>query len=154
LNELIEVSQSINDDEMKGRALSLDVYVSAELGQRARLDRSLAALTDLGKVRQRLHVQWAARHGTAMLAILDGDFAAAQSLAAEALELGRLTHSSQVEGAYGIQMFSIRREQGRLAEVTPVITVSSGRSPADHSARSLQSDRLATFTLDPRPMTA
>jgi tetratricopeptide (TPR) repeat protein len=121
LNELIEVSQSINDDEMKGRALSLDVYVSAELGERTRVDRSLAALTELGEVHQRLHLQWIARHGAAMLAILDGDFAAAETLAGDALELGRLTHGSQVEGVYGIQMFSIRREQGRLAEVAQVV---------------------------------
>ncbi len=95
LNELIEVSQSLDDDEMEGRALSLDFYVSAELGQRTRVDRSLAALTELGEVRQRLHLQWSARHGAAMLAILDGDFAAAETLAGEALELGHLTHGSR-----------------------------------------------------------
>ena len=121
LDELIELSQGINDDDMKGRALSLDVYVSAELGQRARVDRSLAALTEQGEVRQRLNQQWIARHGTAMLAILDGDFAAAETLAGEALELGRLTSGDQVEGVYGIQMFSIRREQGRLTEVAQVV---------------------------------
>ena len=121
LDELIELSQCINDDEMKARAFSLDVYVSAELGQRARVVRSLAVLTELGEVRQRLLQQWIARHGAAMLAILDGDFAAAETLAGKALELGRLTSGDQVEGVYGIQMFSIRREQGRLAEVAPVV---------------------------------
>ena len=121
VDELIELSQGINDDEMKARAFSTDVYVSAELGQRTRLDRSLAALTELGEVRQRLQIQLVARHGAAMLAILDGDFAAAETLAREALELGRLIHGSQVEGVYGIQMFSIRREQDRLAEVAQVV---------------------------------
>ena len=56
-----------------------------------------------------------------MLAILDGNFAAAETFAREGLKLGRLTHGDQVEGVYGIQMFSIRREQGRLAEVAPVV---------------------------------
>jgi tetratricopeptide (TPR) repeat protein len=120
LDEMIELSQGINDDEMKARAFSLDVYVSAELGQRARVNRSLAMLTELGKG-QRLLQQWIARHGAAMLAILEGDFAAAEILAGEALELGRVTSGDQVEGVYGIQMFSIRREQGRLAEVAPVV---------------------------------
>ena len=41
--------------------------------------------------------------------------------AREGLKLGRLTLGDQVEGVYGIQMFSIRREQGRLAEVAPVV---------------------------------
>ena len=82
-----------------------------------RLPRSV----ELGEVRQRLNVQWISRHGAAMLAILDGDFAAAETLAREGLKLGHLTLGDQVEGVYGMQMFSIRREQGRLAEVAPVI---------------------------------
>ena len=85
------------------------------------MDRSLAALTELGEVRQRLNLQWISRHGAAMLAILDGNFAAAETFAREGLKLGRLIHGDQVEGVYGIQMFSIRREQGRLAEVAPVV---------------------------------
>ena len=121
VNELVELSQSLGDDEMKARALSLDAYVSAELGERARTDRSLAALSEIGEVRQRLNPQWVARHGAAMLAILDGNFAAAENFAKEGLKLGRLTLGDRVEGVYGIQMFSIRREQGRLAEVAPVV---------------------------------
>jgi class 3 adenylate cyclase/tetratricopeptide (TPR) repeat protein/ABC-type transport system involved in cytochrome c biogenesis ATPase subunit len=121
LDELIELSQCIHDDEMKGRSFSLDIYISAELGQRSRVNRSLAALIELGEGRQRLLLQWIASHGAAMLAILDGDFRAAETLAREGLELGRRTHGDQFEGVYGIQMFSIRREQGRLAEVAPVV---------------------------------
>ena len=120
-SELVELSESINDDELKARALSLDAYVSSELGDRARMDRSLAALSELGEVRQRLYLQWISRHGAAMRAILDGNFAAAENFAREGLKLGRLTLGDQVEGVYGIQMFSIRREQGRLAEVAPVV---------------------------------
>ena len=47
-SELVELSQSINDDEVKGRAISIAAYVSAELGDRARLNQSLAALTGTG----------------------------------------------------------------------------------------------------------
>jgi len=121
LDELLELARGINDDELNQRALALDIYVSMELGQRSRADRSLAALSELGEVRQRLHAHWIARHGATMLAILDGDFATAEVLAGQALQLGRLTSGEQVEGVYGIQMFSIRREQGRLAEVAPVM---------------------------------
>ena len=52
---------------MEGRAIALAAYVAAELGDRARLDQSLAALTELGEVRQRLNLQWVSRHGAAML---------------------------------------------------------------------------------------
>ena len=121
VSELVKLAQSCNDDEMKARALSSEAYVAAELGERARVDRSLAALSEIGEVRQRLNPQWVARHGAAMLAILDGNFAAAESFAREGLKLGRLTLGDRVEGVYGIHMFSIRREQGRLAEVAPVV---------------------------------
>ena len=97
------------------------MYVSAELGERSRIDRSIAAMAELGEVRQRLLAQWIARHGGAMLAIFDGNFATAESLAAKAHEIGRQSNGEQFEGVYGIQMFSIRREQGRLAEVAPVV---------------------------------
>ena len=56
-----------------------------------------------------------------MQAILEGDLATAEQHAEAALDLGRRTVGDQAEGIYGIQMFTIRREQGRLAEVAPVI---------------------------------
>jgi class 3 adenylate cyclase/tetratricopeptide (TPR) repeat protein len=121
VSELVELSQSVNDHGINGQALCLDAYVSAELGDRARVNRSLAAVSELGEVRQQLTFQWVSRHGAAMLAILDGNFAAAENFAREGLRLGRLILGEQVEGVYGIQMFSIRREQGRLAEVAPVV---------------------------------
>jgi class 3 adenylate cyclase/tetratricopeptide (TPR) repeat protein len=119
--QLVELSQTVGDDEMKTRGLSIHAYVSAELGDRAGADQSLAALIGLGEIRQRLNIQWVSRHLSAMMAIVEGKFADAERFAGEGLRLGRLTLGDQVEGVYGIQMFSIRREQGRLAEVAPVI---------------------------------
>jgi tetratricopeptide (TPR) repeat protein len=62
-------------------------------------------------------------------AILDGEFAEAERLAEQAFEEGRRAdraygRASPMEfasGVYGVQMFTIRREQGRLAEVAPVL---------------------------------
>jgi tetratricopeptide (TPR) repeat protein len=85
------------------------------------MDQALEQLSLLGAARQRMLIQWIARHGRAMQTILEGDLATAEQHAEAALELGRRTLGNQVEGIYGIQMFTIRREQGRLAEVAPVI---------------------------------
>ena len=41
-------------------------------------------------------------------------------------EWGRLLTGRDASGVYGIQMFSIRREQGRLAELAPVIRILAG----------------------------
>ena len=63
------------------------------------------------------------------------NFAAAENFATEGLKLGRLTLGEQVEGVYGIQMFSIRREQGRLAEVAPVVKRLIDENPAEKAWR-------------------
>ena len=66
----------------------------------------------------RLHV---AEHYAAALALCDGDLAAAESAAIRSREWGRLLTGRDASGTYGIQMFGIRREQGRLAELAPVV---------------------------------
>jgi class 3 adenylate cyclase/tetratricopeptide (TPR) repeat protein len=121
LDEMLALAEALEDDDSRGRVLCLDVYVSAEMCDRTRMDQALEKLSVLGEAKQRMLIQWIAGHGRAMQAILEGDFATAEQHAAAALELGRRTMGEQVEGVYGIQMFTIRREQGRLAEVAPVI---------------------------------
>jgi DNA-binding CsgD family transcriptional regulator len=56
-----------------------------------------------------------------LLAIHEGRFAEAEALARETLTVGRRFSLTNAAGAYGMQMFSIRREQGRLAEVLPML---------------------------------
>jgi class 3 adenylate cyclase/tetratricopeptide (TPR) repeat protein len=121
VDELKRLSAGINDDDARGRALTLDVYVSTELGDRARANRAVEGLEELGTLRQRLNILWLARMARAMMAILDGRFTTAEALAGETLSLGRQTHGTEVEGVYGMQMFAIRREQSRLSEVAPVV---------------------------------
>jgi tetratricopeptide (TPR) repeat protein len=77
LDELIELSKGLKDKETHARAHLLNVYIPAELGERARMDQSVAALVEWGDAHQRLRNQWIARHGQAMLAILDGNFSTA-----------------------------------------------------------------------------
>jgi len=101
--------------------MCLEIYQSAEFGDRARMDSALTKYESWGEeCRGHLH-RWIARHGRAMQAMLDGDFVRAERLAEEAHEMGRRGQGEHVEGVYGMQMFTIRREQGRLAEVAPVI---------------------------------
>jgi len=107
--------------ERRVRVLPYGVYCSAELGDREGMIRSLHEFCSLSESRQMLHLQWAAQHGRAMQALLEGRFAVAEELAERAYEMGRRTHGQNVEGVYGMQMFTIRREQGRLSEIAPII---------------------------------
>lgn len=57
-----------------------------------------------------------------LLAIHEGRFAEAETLAGQAFASGRRAVSGgHAQGVYGLQMFTIRRDQGRLGEVLPVL---------------------------------
>ncbi|MCX8954974.1 tetratricopeptide repeat protein [Ruegeria sp. NA] len=64
---------------------------------------------------------------------MDGHFVQAEKHATEAVKIGRKTHGEHVEGVFGVQMFTIRREQNRLHEVAPVIKKLMTDSPEDIS---------------------
>lgn len=63
----------------------------------------------------------AARTYRAMRALMRGDFAGSERLANEASELGQRLQTQNTSGIFALQMFTLRREQGRLKEVVPVV---------------------------------
>jgi class 3 adenylate cyclase/tetratricopeptide (TPR) repeat protein len=121
LDELLTITDRLRDVDRRARALAFSIYYSAEIGDREGMDRALNEFCSLSESRQMLHHQWAARHGRAMQAILTGNFTIAEELAEEAYAMGRRTHGENVDGLYGMQLFTIRREQGRLQEIAPII---------------------------------
>jgi DNA-binding CsgD family transcriptional regulator/tetratricopeptide (TPR) repeat protein len=75
----------------------------------------------LSKQSGSLHDQAICRCVEAVVAINEGRFADAEAWATQALELGRRVAEDLAVGAYGMQMFCLRREQGRLREALPVL---------------------------------
>src|SRR5215471_18404717 len=121
LDEMLAAAQRLDGAPMLlDRAIAVEIYQSAEFGDRTRMDNALAKYESWGEEHRHRTAHWIARHGRAMQAMLDGDFVRAERLAEEAHEMGR-GQGEHVEGVYGMQMFTIRREQGRLPEVAPVI---------------------------------
>ena len=78
---------------------------------------------------------WVLASTRALRAIMHGDFAEAERLAEEALEVGRGSFGEIATGVYGVQMFTIRREQGRLAEVAPLLRRFLDENPQDAAWR-------------------
>lgn len=70
-----------------------------------------------------------ALHYDVTLAVAEGRFDDAEKCAEVALELGSEKWEA-APGMYGLQMFAIRREQGRLREVLPVLEAVAGREEA------------------------
>ena len=56
-----------------------------------------------------------------LLAVGEGRLADAESLAEEANTLSSYLSGTDAEGGYGVQIFTIRREQGRLDEARPLV---------------------------------
>jgi DNA-binding CsgD family transcriptional regulator len=57
----------------------------------------------------------------AMIATHEGRFSEAESLAARALRCGTRFDRANAAGIFGVQMFTIRRHQGRLRELAPIL---------------------------------
>jgi DNA-binding CsgD family transcriptional regulator/tetratricopeptide (TPR) repeat protein len=72
----------------------------------------------------------AAHYGSA-IALCDGRLAEAEAMAIRSEEWGRLLTGRDASGTYGIQMFSVRREQGRLAELAPAVRLLAGEAGRD-----------------------
>ena len=62
-----------------------------------------------------------AEHCGSTIALCEGRLADAEAMAERSHEWSRLLTGRDASGVYGIQMFGVRREQGRLAELAPVI---------------------------------
>ncbi|NOD62058.1 adenylate/guanylate cyclase domain-containing protein [Ruegeria sp. HKCCD6109] len=117
----------------QGRDRTLSLFVGAEMADRELMDHSLRLLTEISEKDNHLQLYWVQKHARAMVAIMDGDFDQAEKHATEAVKIGRKTHGEHVEGVFGVQMFTIRREQNRLHEVAPVIKQLMTDSPEDIS---------------------
>jgi DNA-binding CsgD family transcriptional regulator len=72
-----------------------------------------------------------AAHYSSAIALGDGRLAEAEATAQRSEEWGRLMSGRDASGTYGIQMFSIRREQGRLAELAPAVRLLAGEAGRD-----------------------
>jgi DNA-binding CsgD family transcriptional regulator len=64
-----------------------------------------------------------AEHYGSAIALCDGDLTAAEERAARSRDWGLLLTGRDASAIYGIQMFGIRREQGRLTELAPAIRI-------------------------------
>jgi tetratricopeptide (TPR) repeat protein len=132
LQEMIAIAEEIGDPRQIGHALAHAIPAFLEMADRAAYDAMFARYRQLIEKHPAIADNYVFVSGGAMRAILHGEFAEAERLAERALELGReILHGDVATGVYGVQMFMIRREQGRLAEVAPVFRRFLDQNPQD-----------------------
>ncbi len=123
LSEAGQLAASLGDAETETEVLAWRVPTLVSLCDIGAAQAELSALDEMAKrTAQPFMHHIAAQYGSA-LALCAGDFARAEALAESSSEWGQLRSAHDGSGAYGVQMFGIRREQGRLAELAPAVRV-------------------------------
>jgi DNA-binding CsgD family transcriptional regulator/tetratricopeptide (TPR) repeat protein len=123
LAEAARLATLVGDVELRAEAAEWRVAGLIGLGDMDAARRELARVRELAvQVRQpfMLHV---AEHYRSAIALADGRLEEADEAAQVSQEWSRLLTGRDASGVYGIQMFNIRREQGRLAGLAPVMRV-------------------------------
>ena len=135
LDEMLAAAEELGDPNLVERALGRVVPVALEMGDRPAFEVMLARhgqSLERHELNSHLYFNISAH---AMRAILGGEFAEAERLAERAFEAARDFSSEYADGVYGVQMFTIRREQGRLAEVAPILRRFIDDNPRDAAWR-------------------
>jgi DNA-binding CsgD family transcriptional regulator len=121
LTEAVALAEELGESDLQAEAMEWRVAGLISLGDLTGAASELAAVQALAaRVRQPfpLHV---AEHYASTLALCTGNLPEAEAAARRSHEWSRLLTGRAASGIYGIQMFGIRREQGRLAELATVI---------------------------------
>jgi tetratricopeptide (TPR) repeat protein len=130
--ELILVAERARDLE---RAYEGHDSLFAALLEARRLPaayRELEAKTRLAHELRQPAQLWDLAAARAQLALFEGRFGEAEEAIDEALELGRsaLTQPANAQLAFEVQMYALRREQGRLDEVVEAVERAVDEYPA------------------------
>ncbi|MDT8306759.1 MAG: hypothetical protein RRC07_12555 [Anaerolineae bacterium] len=119
--ELIKVAQSLGDKEREADGLDMLIYDHLELGNMEVVDETIAIHRRLAEeIRQPFQLHLAAVFQT-MRAITRGEFAEAERLARAAARDSQQMGVADQDGIFGMHMFTIRREQGRLNQIAPLL---------------------------------
>jgi DNA-binding CsgD family transcriptional regulator/tetratricopeptide (TPR) repeat protein len=123
LTEARALGEELGDTELQAEAMAWRTPAFVAIADIPSARSEAAALREMAELTRQpfnLHV---AEHYGAAIALSDGQLDAAEAMARRSEEAGRILTAGGATGTYGIQMFSLRREQGRLAELASVIRI-------------------------------
>ncbi len=121
LTEAKDLGERLGNNEIRAEAMAWLVPAFVGLGEIESARREVAALRETAEQTAQPFMLHVAEHYGSAIALGDGALDAAEALAHRSREWSRLLTGRDASGVYGIQMFSIRREQGRLAELVPAL---------------------------------
>jgi DNA-binding CsgD family transcriptional regulator/tetratricopeptide (TPR) repeat protein len=130
LTEARDIAEELGDVELQCDATSWRISALVALCDiEAARRETAAAYAAAERTTQPFHLH-VAQHSGSAIALCQGRLDDAEAMAERSHEWSRLLTGRDASGVYGIQMFGLRREQGRLAELAPVIRILAGSADA------------------------
>jgi hypothetical protein len=134
-DEILHLTRNLDDKALLMESLAFSLYDRLATGDIASCENSLEEMRPIAaEAADPFYVYHEATMRVALL-ILRGAFDEAERCAVEAMQTGKELGVTQVDGVMGLQIFTVRREQGRLAQFAPVIRTFLDREGADSSWR-------------------
>jgi len=121
IGEILDMVHDIDDKNLQMELLIFRIYDLVALGDSEGWKRDLEALRQISVDMSEPFYEYNYLTMIAAPVIQAGCFEEAESLVMSAFETGQKLGVDNNEGVMGIQMFTIRREQGRLAEIAPIV---------------------------------
>jgi DNA-binding NarL/FixJ family response regulator len=119
--EAIRLAEQIGDRVRFLEAQSWRLFDLMELGDLKARAVEFERYTRLADELRQPFFQYIGASSRAMVALFEGHFEDSERFAQEALEIGQRMPGLDASGIFGMQMCSLRREQGRLKELAPLI---------------------------------
>jgi DNA-binding SARP family transcriptional activator/tetratricopeptide (TPR) repeat protein len=129
-NELIEVATATGDAERAYAGYDSLFIAQLELGDLPAAHRAHEAGGQLAHQLRQPAQLWDSAVRRAQLALFEGRFEEAEVAIREGLEVGLPVQSANAQLAFDLQMYALRREQGRLEEIADVIEHAVDAYPA------------------------
>lgn len=126
VTEARDLGDELGDTELRAEAMAWRAPTFVALGDLQSARAEVAALRETAERTAQPFMLHVAEHYGSALALCDGRLREAELLAQRSHEWSHLLTGRDASGVYGIQLFSVRREQGRLAELAPVIRILAG----------------------------
>jgi DNA-binding CsgD family transcriptional regulator/tetratricopeptide (TPR) repeat protein len=126
LTEARDLASELGDAEAHADAIAWRVPSFVALSNLEAARAEVAILLELAERTAQPFLNHVAEHYGSAIALGDGALAEAEQRAHRAEEWSRLLSGRDASGTFGIQMFGIRREQGRLAELAPAVRILAG----------------------------
>jgi DNA-binding CsgD family transcriptional regulator/tetratricopeptide (TPR) repeat protein len=131
LTEARDLARELGDAETCTEAMAWRVPTFVALGDLDSARAEVAVLRAMAERTAQPFMHHVAEHYGSAIALCDGNLAEAEAMAGRSHEWGRLLTGRDASGTHGIQMFGVRREQGRLAELAPVVRILAGAVDRD-----------------------